>query len=221
MANINGPSAVWLLLHSFTFQFANVSNSPFVAWCHPGSGQEIAGHEADASCPEMGQSDEVVEVPAALITAENYLPGMAAGSTDPSSLHCVGFPDDDAQCYASLSKGGRCTRKRTHGNFCKQHARQFRQSDRVAAAWGCFEEPLALVAQRFEAQQMDMALALRFRTTRKPKRRGARAWPKLFPACQHSAWSVWKLQGMDLASSSVSFSVPDCRSMSKSSVRKL
>ena len=168
----------------FTHSLFNLQTFPILPLLHgvtQAAAKRSAATKRMLAAPEMGQSDEVVEVPAAPIKAEHYLPGMAAGSTDPSSLHCVGFPDDDAQCYASLSKGGRCTRKRTHGNFCKQHSHQFRQSDRVAAAWECFEEPLALVAQRFEAQRMDMALALSLQDNEEAKEKRRKSLAKIVP----------------------------------------
>ena len=84
-----------------------------------------------------------------------------------------------------LEQRGQVQDKENRGVFCKQHAHQFRESDRTAAEWESFQEPLALVAKRFEAEQMDMAMVLSVQENElsRPNSRGARAWQRLVPAC--------------------------------------
>ena len=54
-------------------------------------------------------------------TLHDILPGSAA-SSKPQHLHCVAADDaDECRCLAPLARGGRCSRKRVEGNFCRQH----------------------------------------------------------------------------------------------------
>ena len=67
---------------------------------------------------------------------------------------------DDEFCLASLVKGGRCRRRRTHGNYCKQHNHEIRKPERQQALWESVEEAIVASAARWEEEQLNMAVAL-------------------------------------------------------------
>ena len=95
--------------------------------------------------------------------AAAYLPGLPSTATgEPAIVHMSaadGHVDDDF-CLASLVKGGRCRRRRTHGNYCKQHNHEIRKPERQQALWEPVEEAIVASAARWEEEQLNMAVAL-------------------------------------------------------------
>ena len=73
---------------------------------------------------------------------EQYLPGLPADPDGSCMLHCAGAQDDD-RCFAAVLKGGRCQRRRTHGNFCKQHATAAGTKEKQDEVWTSWEDVLA------------------------------------------------------------------------------
>ena len=68
--------------------------------------------------------------------------------------------DEDTLCLASLVRGGRCSRKRAHGNYCKQHSHEMRKAEKKDALWESLDEPFSTAASRWEKEQMELALSL-------------------------------------------------------------
>ena len=87
-------------------------------------------------------------------------PGMPATADESAFFHMRGAEDDeDALCLAPLVRGGRCARKRTHGNYCKQHSHELRKPEKKQALWECLDESFGNAA-RWEKEQMELALSL-------------------------------------------------------------
>jgi len=51
-------------------------------------------------------------------------------------------------------------RKRTHGNYCKQHSHELRKPEKKQALWECLDESFGNAAARWEKEQMELALSL-------------------------------------------------------------
>ena len=113
--------------------------------------------------PVQKQEEGVVETfaKARPQKAEHFLPGLPADPKTAAIYHCSGAKDvEDHFCLASNVKGKRCKRKRTNGNYCKQHAHEVSKPDRQEALWEALAKPLQSAAERWDKEQMDMALAL-------------------------------------------------------------
>ena len=63
---------------------------------------------------------------------ELYLPGLPSFDKTNAFLHCRGAGDlEDSACFATLVKGGRCSRPRmNNSNFCKQHSHEVLKQER-------------------------------------------------------------------------------------------
>ena len=93
---------------------------------------------------------------------EQYLPGLPADPDGSCMLHCAGAQDDD-RCFAAVLKGGRCQRRRTHGNFCKQHATAAGTKEKQDEVWTSWEDVLAESSRSFDQQQLALAAELSLR----------------------------------------------------------
>ena len=70
---------------------------------------------------------------------EQHLPGLAADVNKVAFIHFAGEKHaDDDLCLAVNARGGRC--RRSHGNFCKQHADSAASEETGKAFFGEMED---------------------------------------------------------------------------------
>ena len=109
--------------------------------------------------PKKKEDEKVHPVKSTAAKAEMFMPGLPVHVGEAAQSHCRGaFDKDDPCCLASVVKGGRCKRTRTHGNFCKQHAHEMKKPERQNASWNSLEEALEQAAINFENQQLHIAV---------------------------------------------------------------
>ena len=72
---------------------------------------------------------------------EQYLPGVAAADGSAAYLHCAcAYDADDNQCLAPGSRGARCKKRRTRGNFCRQHYLEWSSSEKLNDLWSSVKD---------------------------------------------------------------------------------
>lgn len=93
------------------------------------------------SAPDPIPQDQAVLVSQKHPPVEQYLRGLPASDKANFFLHCRGAMHyEDSACFATLVKGGRCSRNRMTGsNFCKQHSHEVMKQERQAACWEIME----------------------------------------------------------------------------------
>ena len=92
---------------------------------------------------------------------KKIIPGTPVRPEESAFFHMRGAEGDgDTLCLASLVRGGRCSRKRTHGNYCKQHSHEMRKPEKKEALWESLDEPFSNAASRWEKEQVELALKL-------------------------------------------------------------
>lgn len=79
-----------------------------------------------------------------------FLPGVPAVANDRA----------DTRCLAPLSGGGRCKRKRTVGNFCRQHHLENSSHDNKQLSWEGIEASWKTALQQWEDMQLRLATTL-------------------------------------------------------------
>jgi hypothetical protein len=89
------------------------------------------------SAPEPSQEDRCVMVSQKHAPVEQYLPGLPSSDKATAFLHCRCASDlVDSACFATLVKGGRCSRPRMKtSNFCKQHSHEVLKQERQQECW--------------------------------------------------------------------------------------
>ncbi|CAE7620467.1 unnamed protein product [Symbiodinium sp. KB8] len=108
--------------------------------------------------------------------AEQYLPGLAADASKAAFLHFAGEKHaDDDLCLAVNVRGARCRRRRSHGNFCKQHADSAASEEKGKAFFGEVEDHFARAAAAFERQQVAEAVAVSLRDSKEMAEKMARS----------------------------------------------
>lgn len=96
-----------------------------------------------------------------VVYEHDIFPGMPVGAHESAYFHMTAADDDeDGLCLSGLVRGGRCSRKRTHGNYCKQHAHEHRKPDKQDALWSQLDDVMAESAERWESEQVAIALSL-------------------------------------------------------------
>ena len=111
--------------------------------------------------PESSSHVDKVPLKAEVVHEHEIFPGMPASAEESALMHMNAADDDeDGLCLAALVRGGRCSRKRTHGNYCKQHAHEQRKPEKKDAFWSQLDDVVTEAAERWEKDQMAMALSL-------------------------------------------------------------
>lgn len=84
----------------------------------------------------VGEQEATSVVPVRVSRLEDLMPGLPAKSEEPAFLHCaMSRSEDDLRCLAPLARGGRCKRKRTAGNYCRQHGLEWAGKDKQQQMW--------------------------------------------------------------------------------------
>lgn len=110
---------------------------------------------AGEDCPQANKA------PLRRVSLSQLLPGLPAAQEAPAFLSCEGALLDEAKtCMAPTTKGCRCRRPRSQGNFCKQHFLEFSDQDRQDALWEGLEPIFQKSAEEFDEAQVKMGVEL-------------------------------------------------------------
>lgn len=99
--------------------------------------------------------DEVFMKPE-IVHEHDLFPGRPASANESACICMNAAEDEDGLCLSGLVRGGRCSRKRTRGNYCKQHAHELRKPEKKMLLWSLGD---VVGAERWEPEQVAMALS--------------------------------------------------------------